>query len=212
MKTRLDLRNLMFNYHFGNGKQTKGKHLKHLSFLFARLSFRLPCHPLSPLQLCPVPSGRQWEAWGKVVTDAAVSAIPAFSCFSCAAEWILSRLQSLWWCVSLPWSISFPSNCGVLFGIHHFCSFLLLPSFPPLMPPLPVFSGHKHVFTEIPPVWLKALLYPIVGLLQSHLELAVSSTGQAWPPFTEGSSPSNKTLPPTPSAVRNFNSMPRYRG
>lgn len=155
MKTRLDFKNLMFNYHFGNGKQTKSKHLKHLSFLFARPSFRLPSHPLSPLQLHSVPSGRQWEAWGKVVTDAAVSAAPAFLCFYCAAEWILSRLQSLWWCVSLPWSISFPSNCGVLLGIHNFCSCLLLPSFPPLMPPLSAFSGQKHVFTEVPPVWLK---------------------------------------------------------
>lgn len=130
VKTTPDLKNLIFNSYFGNRKQRQKTNIwnTYPSSLPGSDS-DFPPHPLSPLQWWSVPSGRQWAAWGKVVTDAAVS-----FCSSHLFMLFLFMLQSgfsadfspFGGVPVLPWSTFFPSNCGVLFVVHdYFCSFLL---------------------------------------------------------------------------------------
>lgn len=151
----------MFNYNFGNGEQTKDRHLKHLALLFARckVSFRLPSSPLvtTPVPLSPFREAMKSKGKGGHRCSCFFLQLLPFYAFPVLQSGSSADFSPFSLFGGLPWSTSFPSNCDVLFVVYHYFLFIppSAPSFPPLMPPPSVFSGLKAVFTEVPPVWLK---------------------------------------------------------
>lgn len=200
VKTTPDLKNLLFNSYFGYIWNTYPSSLPGSDSDF-------PPHPLSPLQWWSVPSGRQWAAWGKVVTDAAVS-----FCSSHLFMLFLFMLQSGFSAVSVPLVVCLschgaPSSpLTVVFSLLFMIIFVppfpapaFVPAFPfippfptpsfhPLIPPHPYFLVLGMFLQKCHQFGWRALLCPAVGLLQSHLcqqNWLCPAQGRSWPPSTE---------------------------
>lgn len=127
MKTRLDLKNFIIILVMGN-KETKDKHLEHPSFLFARLSFRLPSSPLvtSALTLSAFREAMSSMGEGGQRCSCFFLQLLPFYAFPVLQSGSSADFSPFGGVPALPWNTSFSSNCGVLFVFYHyFCSFLL---------------------------------------------------------------------------------------
>lgn len=171
-------------------KRTKDKHLKHLSFFFGRLSSRLPSWLLvsTPVRLSPFREAMSSMGEGGHRCSCFFLQLPPFYAFSVLQSGSSADFSPFGGMPVLPWSTSFPSNCGVLCIIYHyFCSFLLCCSLIPSFDASPIsfflvlsiFIQKCHQFG-----W-RTLLCPMVAYAEPSVpaELAASSTGQALTSF-----------------------------